>query len=158
MNASPQSARMKLVKTEAGQRVLKDRSINLSPRQRAAFILCDARHTMDHILSVTQAVGVTREDIQHLLDLGLIAEAPDAQAIAEAQAEQALHDRDPQQRYKDAYPIATRLTAGLGLRGFRLNLAVEAALNLDQLREVAPRIREAVGEEAYAPLDRALNA
>ncbi|HYF42111.1 MAG TPA: hypothetical protein VEA35_06635 [Ramlibacter sp.] len=149
---------MKLVKTEAGQRVLKDRSISLTPRQRAAFILCDARHTLDHVLAVTKAVGVTREDIQHLLDLGLIAERPDEQEQAAAQAAQALHDRDPQQRYQDVYPIATRLTASLGLKGFRLNLAVEHALNLEQLRELAPRIREAVGDEAFAPLDRALNA
>lgn len=149
---------MKLVKTEAGQRVLKDRSIPLTPRQRAAFILCDARHTLDHVLAVTKAVGVTREDIQHLLDLGLIAEQADEKEVAAQEAAKALHERDPQQRYKDAYPIATRLTASLGLKGFRLNLAIEHALNYEQLRELAPKIREAVGDEAYAPLDRALNA
>jgi hypothetical protein len=149
---------MKLVKTEAGQRVLKDRSISLTPRQRAAFILCDARHTLDHVLSVTKAVGVTREDIQHLLDQGLIAELPDEKQVAAEQAQIALHSRDPQQRYQDAYPIATRLTASLGLKGFRLNLAVEHAGNYEELRALAPKIREAVGEEAFAPLDRALNA
>ena len=56
-----------------------------------------------------------------------------------------------------AYPIATRLTAALGLRGFRLNLAVEAAGDLDKLKELAPRIKEAVGAEKYQDLDDALN-
>jgi hypothetical protein len=35
---------------------------------------------------------------------------------------------------------------------------VEHAGNFDELRELAPRIREAVGDKAFADLDRALNA
>jgi hypothetical protein len=149
---------MRLVKTEAGQRVLKDRSVALSPRQRAAFILCDARHTRDHIMAATRSVGVTEDDIRHLIELGLLAEVPDQQEVAAQQAAEALHARTPQQRYQDAYPIAARLTAGLGLKGFRLNLAVEHAVDYEQLCAVAPKIREAVGEEAFKPLDVALNA
>ena len=65
--------------------------------------------------------------------------------------------RTPQQRYQDAYPVATRLTASLGLRGFRLNLAVEAAASYEQLLELAPKIGAAVGPEQFAALDKALN-
>lgn len=61
-----------------------------------------------------------------------------------------------QDSYSRAYPIATRLTAELGLRGFRLNLAVEAAGDLNKLRELAPRIREAVGPAKFSELDAAL--
>ena len=61
-----------------------------------------------------------------------------------------------QQHYLKAYPIAIRLTAGLGLRGFRLNLAVEAASDLDKLKELAPKIREAVGPEKFLDLENAL--
>ena len=39
-------------------------------------------------------------------------------------------------RYQSAYPLATKLTASLGLRGFRLNLAVEAAGSYEELLEV----------------------
>ena len=49
-----------------------------------------------------------------------------------------------------------QLTAGLGLRGFRLNLAVEGASGFEQLAELAPRIRDAVGEAKYASLQKAL--
>lgn len=149
---------MRLVKTEAGLRVLKDRSVVLSPRQRAAFILCDAKHTRAHVMAATRSVGVTEEDIQHLLTLGLLTEVPDAEEVAAQQAAEALHARTPQERYRDAYPIATRLTASLGLKGFRLNLAVEHAQDYEQLCAVAPKIREAVGDEAFKPLDVALNA
>lgn len=64
--------------------------------------------------------------------------------------------RSEQQRYKDAYPIATELTAGLGLRGFRLNLAVEGVGSFSDLAALAPKIREAVGDAKFARLDKAL--
>ena len=59
-------------------------------------------------------------------------------------------------RYKDAYPVATALTAELGLRGFRLNLAVEGAGSFADLSALAPKIREAVGDAKFAKLDKAL--
>ncbi len=64
--------------------------------------------------------------------------------------------RSDQQRYKDAYPIATELTAGMGLRGFRLNLAVEGAGSFSDLAALAPKIRDAVGDAKFARLDKAL--
>lgn len=65
-------------------------------------------------------------------------------------------ERSPMHRYQAAYPIATALTAQLGLRGFRLNLAVEGVGSFDELAALAPRIREAVGEARFAPLQNAL--
>lgn len=64
--------------------------------------------------------------------------------------------RSSQQRYKDAYPVATAMTAAMGLRGFRLNLAVESASSFEDLAALAPKIKEAVGEEKYEPLRKAL--
>ena len=149
---------MTLAKTETGQRVLKDRSVALSPRQRAAFILFDGHNTADQVLASTRGMGVTREDIDQLVQLGLLEEAAtQPAALASPDGKAAGAARTAQQRYQDAYPIATRLTAGLGLRGLRLNLAVEQAMNYEQLRELAPRIRDAVGDADYEPLDDALN-
>ena len=68
----------------------------------------------------------------------------------------AVPPRSQQERYQQAYPIATRLTASLGLRGFRLNLMVEGATSYTQLVALAPKIRDAVGPREAAPLDRAL--
>ena len=47
-------------------------------------------------------------------------------------------------------------TAQLGLRGFRLNLAVEAAEGYEGLLELMPKIREAIGDARVKPLQRAL--
>lgn len=160
------------IKTEAGQRVLKDRSITLLPRQRSAFILFDGKRTVNDVLLATAAMGVTPEDIAQLMDLGLLEEAPKSGGsgsapsasgtsmgvgVAPASAPAPVSSgRTAQQRYQEAYPIATRLTAGLGLRGFRLNLAIEGASSYDQLLELLPKIREAVGAERCAVLERAL--
>lgn len=61
-----------------------------------------------------------------------------------------------QQRFHRAYPIATQLTASLGARGLRLNLAAEAATSLEQLIRLRPKIRAALGAERTAPLDTVL--
>ena len=155
---------MIIVKTDAGHKVMKDRSVAMTPRQRSAFILMDGRRTLREVLAATAPMGVTPDDIQQLVDLGLLMDAAPAKTAAEAAAHEAKaegvkqhKERSSQQRYQDAYPIATRLTASLGLRGFRLNLAVEAAGNYEQLGQLAPKIREAVGQEKYAPLEDALN-
>ena len=64
--------------------------------------------------------------------------------------------RSPQERYSAAMPIATKLTASLGLRGFRLNLAVEAASGFDGLLALLPKIQEAVGAKSCVALEQAL--
>ena len=147
---------MNYIKTEKGQQVLKDRSVQLTPRQRSAFILCDGR-PVAQVLAAVAGMGVTAEDIEQMVQLGLLEPVRNVAAEAEALRVKTSQERSPQQRYQDAYPIATRLTAALGLRGFRLNLAVEGAGTYEQLRDLAPKIRDAVGPEKYVPLDEALN-
>lgn len=155
---------MIVIKTEAGQQVMKDRSVPLTPRQRSALILVDGKRSLQQLLADTAAAGASPEDVEKLFELGLIADSAPATTAAEvataaatAQAVQRHKNRSPQERYAEAYPIATRLTAGLGLRGFRLNLAVEAATNYDALVVLAPKIREAVGPDKFQALDNALN-
>jgi hypothetical protein len=156
---------MILVKTELGHQVLKDRSVVLSPRQRAAFIMVDGRRTVDQILRASQAAGVTAEDIDRLVQTGVAQEAgvelhayaPTDVAELAPLADLPAPQRTPaQERYAAAYPIATRLTAELGLRGFRLNLAVESARDYDDLLALGLKIKDAVGDEKFEPLRKAL--
>lgn len=149
---------MILVKTETGQQVLKDRSVPLSPRQRTAFILFDGKRSVDDVIAA--GAGIAREDIDQMVALGLL--SPLGGTVAETPASspegapKAGSGRSSQQRYTDAYPIATRLTASLGLKGVRLNLQVEGAGGYEDLVALAPKIRAAVGAEKAEPLDRAL--
>lgn len=163
---------MILVKTEAGQRVLKDRSVVLTPRQRSAFILCDGKRSVVEVLEA--GMGVSREEIDQMIAQGLLALVGEGGAAAAAfpaalaaaspvpapaptpAAAAPASGRSDQQRYKDAYPIATQLTGSLGLRGFRLNLSVEGTANYEQLLALLPKIEAAVGADKAAALARAL--
>ena len=170
---------MVLVKTQAGQEALKDRRGSLSSRQRSAFILFDGKRTTGEILAATAAMGITQDDVQAMIAQGLLeplagksaAVAAVAAGLPVAPAPAPLADamdlgtvatagegsgRSPMERYQAAYPIATEITAGLGLRGFRLNLAVESAGSFDDLAALAPKIREAVGDAKFERLDKAL--
>lgn len=160
------------IKTELGQTALQTRAFALTPRQRSAFILFDGKRELGEVMKATAGLSVTADDVNHLVTLGLLAPLPSAPsraapAVAAAgagpQSVAALSqtaDGHPtvnaQAHYSKAYPIATRLTASLGLRGFRLNLAVEAAGDLDKLKELAPKIKEAVGAERFLELENAL--
>jgi hypothetical protein len=148
-------------KTELGQSAFQDRSIPLTPKQRSAFIMFDGKRSMEEVVKATAGLGVTPEDISHLIALGMLAPATTQAPVAAAAPVSAQNaDGSPtltaQEHYSRAYPIATRLTAGLGLRGFRLNLAVEAAGDIDKLKELAPKIKEAVGPEKFRELENAL--
>lgn len=123
---------------------------------------------------IDAGAGITREDIDQLVQLGLLenpngsaatagtgvvpAQFPSASAepAPAAIVRQPVDGRSNQQRYKDAYPIATQLTGGLGLRGFRLNLSVEKTSTYEELLDLLPKIRGAVGPEKVVALERAL--
>ncbi len=160
------------VKTASGLAAMQDRSGGLTPRQRSAFILFDGKRRSGEILKMTAAMGVTQSDIDHFLSIGLLESpsavsqpragdfsnlSPSPATAVLAESTKGLPTLSAQAHYSMAYPVATRLTAALGLRGFRLNLAVEAAGDLEKLKELAPRIRDAVGAEKYKELDDALN-
>lgn len=176
---------MVLVKTQAGQAALKDRHGSLTSRQRSAFILFDGKRSTGEVLAATAAMGITQEDVQAMIAQGLLAPLsgaaaavpaaspspassgsgapgaeegppPDSAYGAGAGAPVEGSGRSPTERYQAAYPIATELTAGLGLRGFRLNLAVEGAGSFEDLAALAPKIREAVGDAKFERLDKAL--
>lgn len=65
------------VKTLAGHEALKDRSVSLTLRQRAALIVIDGKRGLTEIL---QSAGVTRDDIERLFELGLVADTALASA------------------------------------------------------------------------------
>jgi hypothetical protein len=163
---------MILVKTEAGHQVLKDRSLRLTARQRSAFILFDGKRSVKDVIDA--GVGITQHDIDQLVQLGLLENPSGSAATVSVDAVPAqfpaasadsapaaivprpVDGRSNQQRYKDAYPIATQLTGGLGLRGFRLNLSVEKTSTYEELLDLLPKIRGAVGSEKVVALERAL--
>lgn len=168
------------MKTPHGQAAFQGRTVPMTPRQRSAFILFDGKRNLQDVMKATAGLGITPEDIDQLLLQGLLAPREDAvpaivtasvppsapaapsaspsavAAAASLSSSSGLPTATAQAHYSKAYPIATRLTAGLGLRGFLLNLAVEGATDLAKLQELAPKIMKAVGPEKFSELQGAL--
>ena len=171
-------------KSDLGLRAMKDRhAVDITRVQRSALILFDGHRSVRAVLEATAAMGATAEDIDRLVTLGLLqpvetadmapppmtaparppepAAAPTAPPppVMGAHADPSSDQPSAQervQRYRLAYPLATQLTAQLGLRGFKLNLAVEAAQGFEGLVELLPKLRAAVGDERIRPLEDAL--
>ena len=166
---------MPYAKTDLAAQLLKQRDraqLSLSLSQRTALILFDGKRTVQEVLRQTAGLGVQMADIQQLLRAGLLRDDSGARehandvALADfpgstlsppsVLATPDLPEAEQQRRYQAAYPLATQLTAGLGLRGFRLNLAVESAGGYEELLALLPRIKEAAGANACAELERTL--
>lgn len=156
---------MYLVKTAEGQQAFKERHRDFAQRLRSAYLLFDGKRDLVEVLEATSAMGVTQEEVMKLVDKGWLQQpdvavpslAPAAVAIPSMASTVPVADEERGRRcYQQAYPLAVSLTGKLGLKGFRLNLAVEAAMGYAQLVALAPRIREAAGDKAYAALHQAL--
>ena len=168
------------IKTELGKKEFQDKSLGFSLRQRSAFILFNGNRTVEDIIQMTSALSVTTSDIDHMVAVGVLAPSvvvssgkptvsalPISPPVSSAKpmvvasslnppvsAEKAKLDEQVQ--YAKAYPIAVKLTSALGFRGFMLNLSVESASNLKELRDLAPKIKQASGVEKFKELEDAL--
>lgn len=169
---------MAYTKTPVGQKAFAERSALLSSRQRSLFLMFDGAKSVDQLLLLTRALGSTQADIDHLVISGFIGEgvesaegaaapkpstnplafsavagvassAPDVSSAPSSTA-------TPRERFAQAWPMATQLTAGMGLRGFRLNLSIEGASGYDDLLALLPKIQAALGHEKCAALERVL--
>lgn len=146
---------MKYAKTESGQLAFKARSPLLSARQRSAFIMFDGNKSLGQVAAV---VGVDQADVEHMLAQGFLVPAEPALSVAAVPDDVGGGGQgSAQERYAQAMRIATALTASMGLRGFRLNLAIESAVGYEGLVRLLPELRKALGAKACAPLERVLN-
>lgn len=146
---------MKYAKTESGQLAFKARSPLLSARQRSAFIMFDGSKSLGQVAAV---VGVDQADVAHMLAQGFLVPAEPARVLAAVPDDVGGGGQvSVQERYAQAMRMATALTASMGLRGFRLNLAIESAAGYEGLVSLLPELRKALGAKACAPLERVLN-
>lgn len=141
------------VKTPLGQQAFKDRSPQLTSRLRIAYLMIDGiRHRSD-VLAATAGMGVLESDLEQLERLGFVQPAV---VSAPAERRAALSSDQQAVLFIEATHRATAMTAKLGLRGFRLNLAVESAKNMDDLQALLPELTAALGDDVVKPLARLL--
>lgn len=160
-----EEARMKYIKTELGQQAFKARSPLFSVRQRTAFIMFDGQKTVEQVLASGAALGLTLEDVEHMVAQGFLLAAEEPKAVpAPASATPSSTEAAPASaqtsadRFIQAKTLCTRISASLGLRGFMLNMLVEEAETLKDIQELLPKLKAAAGAKAVLPLEELLKA
>ena len=158
---------MPFAKTEQGIQAFKDRTPLMNARQRAAFVLINGVRDTRSLFSLTSSLGVSSEDLTHLVAQGFIVRALIPQGLISGTPQvldSQFQGEEPAprpavseaERYLLAKTLATQLTASLGLMGFRLNLAVEAAADCQGLRALLPKLQSALGPARCEELERIL--
>lgn len=146
-------------KTDAGQLAFKQRSPLLSVRQRSAFIIFDGLKSLEQVFEATAGMGISQTDIDHMLTQGLISKRHGSSGTPVSPppppASVSLHTEE--ERYHLAWPLATQLTASLGLRGFSLNLDAEVARGFEDLLVLLPKIHKVAGVKRSFKLAHALH-
>ncbi len=147
------------VKTAAGRQALKERAETMPRKFHFPFLMCDGVRDSADILAASEQHGFTSVDLYQMVQLGFVEPAPTKVptrlADVPAQAAIATPELPSQQQasvFFDASKLATALSANLGLRGFRLNMAVQTANNLTDLDALLPQLEKALGSAAVKPL------
>jgi hypothetical protein len=159
-----------LIKTEAGQRELRDRAVELPRTARTMLVLVDGVRNSDELLAMVK--GSTTKDIDTLLQAGLIAlggasaAASSARGAASAKGSPATASdaASPAVKldFKELYECLTELIREqLGvLKAFKYTLDVEKASTVDDLVAVARRfiddVQKQKGDSAANMVRRAL--
>jgi hypothetical protein len=147
------------IKTELGRQALKERSESMPRKYHFPFMMCDGQRDHADILIAEARTGFGLEDLEQMLVLGFIAPLPvktvpvKADPINTATLDvKAMPTQQQANVFLDASKMATALSANLGLRGFRLNLAVQTASNLTDLDALLPQLEKVLGVETVKPL------
>jgi len=130
-------------KTQAGQREVRDRGVDLPRSARTLLVLVDGTRSSDAMLAMVK--GATQSDIDALLHAGLIGPTGVARAVAGkgASVPSAAADTLPAVKldFKELYSCLTELIREqLGvMKAFKYTLDVEKASTVDELMAVAKR-------------------
>ena len=160
-------------KTAKGRDEIATRKHQLAPRMRTLLVLIDGRKSEEELLRSVSGLGLTAESIAELLAQDFIvlatsystivapepvaaaapqpvpvpvpAPAPPLVIAAAARAETEAQAVAPAQQFQSLYEFYNKtIKSNIGLRGFTLQLKVEKASSVDELRDLRRPYLEAV--------------
>ena len=160
-------------KTAKGKEEIAMRKYQLAPRLRTLLVLIDGRRTEEELLRNVAGLGLDANALAELLEHGYIVLATSYASLAEEPglAELSLAEPAPAAQSAPTAQIAQfqsiydfynkTIKNTIGLRGFTLQLKVEKASSVADLRELRHPYIEAVqkarGSETAAALARQLD-
>ena len=133
---------LRYAKTDAGREEIRACTRKLSRSMRNLLLLIDERHTADHWLRAVG--GVTADDLQRLLDEGLIRIHGDTGDVDVSHAE--LARALSHLNYEQLYTLLTKQARdNLGLiAGYKFVLEVEKASGVEELRALAQKFLQLI--------------
>jgi hypothetical protein len=138
-------------KTDKGREEIATRKFQLASRLRALLVLVDGRRSEEELLRNVAGIGLTQSALQELLEQGYIllttsyASLPEPEEVAPAAAAAVAAPADPVQQFRSVYDFYNKtIKSTMGLRGFPLQLKVEKAGSVAELRELRAPYLEGV--------------
>ncbi|TFW16095.1 hypothetical protein [Duganella callida] len=142
-------------KTAKGREEIATRKHQLATRLRTLLVLVDGRRPEDELLRNVAGLGLTASALQELLDGGYIVLAtsyaslsePEPEPLPEAEAAPLPGLPTPEQvrQFQSVYDFYNKtIKSTMGLRGFTLQLKVEKAGSVDDLRQLRTPYLEGV--------------
>jgi hypothetical protein len=133
-------------KTDKGREEIATRKYQLASRLRALLVLVDGHRPEEELLRNVAGLGLTESALQDLLAQEYILLATSYVSLPEPEPEiivpQAL---DQVQKFQSVYDFYNKtIKSTMGLRGFTLQLRVEKAGSMDELRQLRDPYIEAV--------------
>ncbi len=164
-----------LKKTDKGLEALRSRDPALPKRLRTAFILFDGNKNVAQVMQLLpSSPALELEDIYAMLQAGWLEllnpslapqvparTAPSAATVAATQQKAAASAqrpsiRNPADRYQQAYTVLTHMLGEMGLRGFKLQLAVEKADGYEGLLALLPRLQASFDAQKMRKIEKIL--
>jgi hypothetical protein len=146
-------------KTDKGREEIATRKYHLATRLRTLLLLIDGKHRTEDLLTKLTGMGLTEESLTELLNDGFIQAVATAPAAARPQAAPVTPQAsvqaavssgarilpDGQTQFEAIYHFYTEtIKSTIGLRGYGLQLKVEKAGTIEELRELRRPYLEAV--------------
>jgi hypothetical protein len=136
-------------KTAKGREEIATRKFQLASRLRALLVLVDGHRAEDELLRNVAGLGLTSSALQELLDQGYILLAASYASLPEPAPEPVVETvavpTDQVQQFRSVYDFYNKtIKSTMGLRGFPLQLKVEKAASVDELRQLRDPYVEAV--------------
>lgn len=133
-------------KTDKGREEIATRRFQLAPRLRTLLVLVDGHRSEEELLRNVAGIGLTENALQELLEQGYILLATSYASLPEPEPEAvAPQPADQVQQFRSIYDFYNKtIKSTMGLRGFPLQLKVEKAGSVDELRQLRDPYVEAV--------------
>lgn len=139
-------------KTARGREEIATRRDGLAPRLRSLLVLIDGRRTEEELLRNVAGLGLTIAAVHELLAGEYIVLSTSYASMAEEPAEPSEPEPEPEQpaaeqvqQFQSVYQFYNQtIKSTIGLRGFTLQLKVEKASSVDELRQLREPYLEAV--------------